>query len=342
MDVVKTNIEAIGGTIEVESNLGRGTTCRLRIPLTLAIVPALTVECCGDRYAVPQINMLEMVSLDEERAAAMIEDVNGVQVYRLRGTLLPLVRLSHVLGLTGEDPEGTIVVAVLQTEGKRFGLVVDRVLNTEEIVVKPLSARLKSLGAYSGATILGDGRVALILDVQTLARRALSAEMLDRQAATAAVEAKVAKEVDQVLVAGIGAGRQVAIPLSMVTRLEQISIDRVEHVGNREVVQYRGDILPLLRLDRHLGAVSERHGGDLLVVVYASEGRSVAIVVDEILDIVDSDADVRSDIDDHGLVGSAVIRDRIIELLDVRAAILAADPNFFTHTAHHEPELQEV
>jgi two-component system, chemotaxis family, sensor kinase CheA len=126
----------------------------------------------------------------------------------------------------------------------------------------------------------------------------------------------------------VGGGRQVAIPLSSVTRLEHVRKDAVEHVGNREVVQYRGAILPLLRLDRHLGTMAEREGDDLVVVVYTSGGRSVAIVVDEIVDIVEGDAQTRSDIDDHGLVGSAVVRDRIVELLDVRAAILAADPAF--------------
>ncbi|MDI6911814.1 chemotaxis protein CheA [Nocardioides sp.] len=331
MDVVKTNIEAIGGTIEVESVVGRGTTCRLRIPLTLAIVPALTVECAGDRYAIPQVSLLELVALDADRAATAVEDVNGASVYRLRGALLPLVRLTDVLGVESDRSDGHVLIAVLQAEGKRFGLVIDRVLSTEEIVVKPLTSRLKSLGTYSGATILGDGRVALILDVQALARRALTAEALERGAVgTAAEEQKATSEHLRMLVAGIGGGRRVAIPLSSVTRLENIAASTVEVVGSREVVQYRGAILPLLRLDRHLGAISERAGDDLVVVVYSAGSRSVAIVVDEIIDIVDEETDVHSDIDDHGLVGSTLIRDRIVEVLDVRAAILAADPKFYS------------
>ena len=136
MDVVKTNIESIGGTIEVESDARRGTVCRLRIPLTLAIVPALTVECAGDRYAIPQISLQELVRLDAEKAANAVEEVGGAQVYRLRGELLPLVRLTDVLGLTSERHDGHVVIAVLRSEGRRFGLVVDRVINTEEIVVK--------------------------------------------------------------------------------------------------------------------------------------------------------------------------------------------------------------
>jgi two-component system chemotaxis sensor kinase CheA len=335
MDVVRTNIEAIGGTIEVESVVGRGTTCRLRIPLTLAIVPALTVECAGDRYAIPQVSLLELVALDADRAATAMEEVNGAPVYRLRGSLLPLVRLAEVLGVESERSDGHVLIAVLQAENKRFGLVIDRVLNTEEIVVKPLDARLKAIGTYSGATILGDGRVALILDVQALARRAMAAEALERTGADEVVgeAAKGIGEQLRMLVAGIGSGRRVAIPLSSVTRLENIPTSKVELVGSREMVQYRGQILPLVRLDRHLGAMSERQTDDLVVVVYSAGDRSVAIVVDEIIDIVDETSDVHSDIDDPGLLGSTLIRDRIVEVLDVRSAILAADPRFYTDPA---------
>jgi two-component system chemotaxis sensor kinase CheA len=333
MDVVKTNIEAIGGTIEVESDAGARTVCRLRIPLTLAIVPALTVECAGDRYAIAQISLQELVSLDAEKAVHAVEEVGGAQVYRLRGELLPLVRLTDVLGLTSERHDGHVVIAVLRSEGRRFGLVVDRVVNTEEIVVKAVGGQLKAIGLYSGATVLGDGTVALILDVQALARRALRTETVDRQesrsAAAAAAAATSETERRHMLLAAIGGGRRVAIPLDTVTRLEQVRADSVEKVGNREVVQYRGAILPIVRLDRHLGACHESDREVLEVIVYADRGRSVAIVVEDILDIVDGEGAVRSDIDDLGLLGSAVLGDRVTELLDVRAAILAADPAFY-------------
>ncbi|HEY0126874.1 MAG TPA: chemotaxis protein CheA [Blastococcus sp.] len=341
MDVVKTNIESIGGTIEVESDAGVGTVCRLRIPLTLAIVPALTVECAGDRYAIPQISLQELVSLDAEKAANAVEEVGGAQVYRLRGELLPLVRLTDVLGLTSERHDGHVVIAVLRSEGRRFGLVVDRVINTEEIVVKAVGGQMKAIGLYSGATVLGDGTVALILDVQALARRALRAETNERQdSQKAAAHAAAAGENDRqrMLLAAIGGGRRVAIPLDTVTRLEQVRAEAVEKVGNREVVQYRGAILPMVRLDRHLGAYGETDRDVLEVIVYSDHGRSVAIVVEQILDIVDGEAAVRSDIDDLGLLGSAVLGDKVTELLDVRAAILAADPAFYsTHTAPTPP-----
>ncbi|WP_052090870.1 chemotaxis protein CheA [Modestobacter caceresii] len=331
MDVVKTNIESIGGTIEVESVPGRGTCTRLRIPLTLAIVPALTIECAGDRYAIPQISLQELVALDAEKAAAAVEEVGGASVYRLRGELLPLVHLADVLGLPSDRHDGHVVIAVLRSEGRRFGLVVDRVINTEEIVVKAVGGQMKAIGLYSGATVLGDGAVALILDVQALARRALRAETAERQEARAAASVTIAvQERQRMLLAAIGGGRRVAIPLDTVTRLEQVRSETVERVGSREVVQYRGAILPIVRLDRHLGAFGDTERETLEVIVYADHGRSVAIVVEEILDIVDGEASVHSDIDDLGLLGSAVIGDRVTELLDVRAAILAADPAFYT------------
>ncbi|HEY0238114.1 MAG TPA: chemotaxis protein CheA, partial [Friedmanniella sp.] len=338
MDVVRTKIEAIGGAVDVESVVGRGTTWRLRIPLTLAIMPALTVESAGDLYAIPQVNLLELVALDSQRSESGIEHIHEAPVYRLRGELLPLVSLASVLEVA---PSGTdvaalaagsesSVIAVVQSDHQRFGLLVDRVLNTEEIVVKPLSARLKAIGAYAGATVLGDGHVALILDVQAIARRALAGD-LDTAArdAHAGAGSAVAHEVQQVLVVGIGGGRQVAMPLASVARLEHVQAEQVEYVGGREVVQYRGTILPLARLDRLLGAYGSEESSELLLVVYSRANRSVGLVVREIVDIVDDDSARHSDIEDAGLVGSTVLGERVTELLDVRRAILAADAAFY-------------
>jgi two-component system chemotaxis sensor kinase CheA len=332
MDVVRTNIEKIGGTVDVESTIGAGTTWRLTIPLTLAIVQALTVECAGERYAIPQVAVHELVSVDS--AGTGVEYVAGAPVYRLRGRLLPLVRMDDALGVGGGKQDGPVFLAVVQADGRRFGMVVDRVLNTEEIVVKPLSSRLKGAGVYAGATILGDGRVALILDVQALARRTqLGAE------AVAAVEAAAAAEKDttvttdtvRLLVASVG-DRRVAVPLDSVTRLEDFPLSAVEHVGHREVVQYRGEIMPLVRLGRLLGSYDESQSESLPVVVYSERGRSVALAVDRIVDIIDGNVDARSDLDDSGLIGSAVIQKKVTEMLDVRQAILAADPRFFETT----------
>lgn len=328
-DVVRTKVESVGGTVDIDSVVGQGTVWRLRIPLTLAIMPALTVECSGDVYAVPQVNLLELVALDAQRGGAAIENVHDAPVYRLRGELLPLVSLSGVLGVpevAGGD--GSSVIAVVQADHHRFGLLVDRVLNTEEIVVKALSARLKSIGLYAGATVLGDGRVSLILDVQAVARRALHGEHEAAARRGARDDVAVVSDSEQVLVVGIGDKRQVAMPLQQVTRLEHLRADEVEHVGGREVVRYRGTILPLVRLDRVLGAYSEETE-ELLVVVLTRGTRAVGLVVREIVDILEDHGTQHSEVEDHGLLGSTVLGDRVVELLDVRGAILAADAAFF-------------
>ncbi len=324
MDVVRTNIEAIGGSVDVESTVGTGTTWRMRIPLTLAIMPALTVMCCGAVYAIPQVSLLELVALGDQHGE--IEHVGTAPVFRLRGTLLPLLSLSEVLGLD-PDSEGR-VIAVVEADDQRFGVIVDRVLNMEEIVVKALANRLKQIGMYSGATVLGDGGVALILDLQAIARKVLTSDAADLARAYAQDTTESAATVEQMLVVGAG-DRRVAIPLSAVTRLERIRSDTIEQVGSREVLQYRGALLPLVRLDQLLGAAGGPPADELDIVVYTRAGRSIAMAVTEIFDIVEDDARRRSDIDGHGLTGSTVLKDRVTELLDVRSAVQAADPGFY-------------
>ena len=260
MDVVKTNIEAIGGTIEVESQAGRGHLLRLRIPLTLAIIPALTVECAGDRYAIPQVSLQELVALDAEKAATAVEEVGGAQVYRLRGDLLPLVRLTDVLGLPSDRHDGHVVIAVLRAEGRRFGLVVDRVLNTEEIVVKALGGRAE-----------GDRPVRRRHHPRRRRRRAdprrpgprppRSADRDDGAPGLAASPpphaAAIETERQRMLLAAIGGAAGSRSRWTPSPASSRSAAESVEKVGNREVVQYRGAILPIVRLDRHLGAYGE-------------------------------------------------------------------------------------
>ena len=327
MDVVKTNIERIGGTVSVDSTPGEGTVWRLTIPLTLAIIQALTVDCGDQRYVVPQVAVLELVFIDGQ--STKIEYASGAPVYRLRGKLLPLVRLDRALGLEVGADQG-VYIMVLQADGRRFGLVVDRVLNTEEVVVKALNSRFKDIGLYAGATILGDGKVGLILDVPSLARRSHLAADTERGnvAGTSGVSGAGGTG-ERLLVTAVGE-RRVAIPLDTVTRLEEFPRARIEHAGAREVVQYRGQILPLVRLSHLLGAYSEEPEGDTVSVVVYSEGaRSVALVVDRIVDIAENSTTARRPAEEDGLVGTAVIQQRVTELLDVRRAILAADPNFY-------------
>ncbi|WP_433080022.1 chemotaxis protein CheW [Dactylosporangium sp. CA-052675] len=335
MDVVKTNIERIGGAVDVDSVVGQGTTWRLTIPLTLAIIQALTIECGHERYVIPQVAVHELVYLDGQ-SGRVVEHAMGAPVYRLRGKLLPLVYLDDTLGLARDGEHDTdVYVAVLQAEGKRFGLVVDRVLNTEEVVVKPLTSRFKDIGVYAGATLLGDGRVALILDVASLARRAHLAASGERESADTTVR-RGGGNADRLLIAGVG-DRRVAIPLDMVTRLEEFPVERIERTGSREVVQYRDQILPVLRLSHLLGAYETEPGPTVPVVVYTENGRSVALAVEKIIDIVEEGLDdSKRDFGDDGLLGSAVIQQRVTELLDVRRAILAADPLFHTSMDPYE------
>ncbi|WP_433371192.1 chemotaxis protein CheW [Actinoplanes sp. CA-142083] len=334
MDVVKTNIENIGGAVSVDSTPNEGTVWRLTIPLTLAIIQALTVDCGEQRYVVPQVAVLELVFIDGN--STKIEYASGAPVYRLRGKLLPLVRLDRALGLEVGGDQG-VYIMVLQADGRRFGLVVDRVLNTEEVVVKALNSRFKDIGLYAGATILGDGKVGLILDVSSLARRSHLAADADRKGTDAAARANAGGGTgERLLVTAVGE-RRVAIPLDTVTRLEEFPRDRIEHAGSREVVQYRGQILPLVRLSHLLGAYGEEPEGDTVsVVVYSEGGRSVALVVDRIVDIAENSTTARRDAEEDGLVGTAVIQQRVTELLDVRRAILAADPNFYTDLENDE------
>ena len=334
MDVVKTNIENIGGAVSVDSTPGEGTVWRLTIPLTLAIIQALTVDCGDQRYVVPQVAVLELVFIDGQ--STKIEYASGAPVYRLRGKLLPLVRLDRALGLDVSGDQG-VYIMVLQADGRRFGLVVDRVLNTEEVVVKALNTRFKDIGLYAGATILGDGKVGLILDVSSLARRSHLAADSDRKNKIDSSRAAGGGGTgERLLVTAVGE-RRVAIPLDTVTRLEEFPLNRIEHAGSREVVQYRGQILPLVRLSQLLGAYGEEPEGDTVsVVVYSEGGRSVALVVDRIVDIAENSTTARRDAEEDGLVGTAVIQQRVTELLDVRRAILAADPNFYDDLADDE------
>lgn len=319
MDVVKTNIERISGTIDLQSELGRGTTVRIKIPLTLAIIPALVVGNEGERYAIPQVSLLELVRLEGEEALHKVEYVHGAPVYRLRGKLLPLLYLSERLGLQNAShaENGVVNIVVLQANDRRFGLVVDQVYDTAEIVVKPLSRQLKGLAEYAGATIMGDGAVALILDVMGLAvAGGLAAENCEASAAIA-MEAAASEQTETLLVVDLDDTRRFALPTSMISRLEKIRADSIEQTDGREVVQYRGRILPLLRLTDVFGGISSTDD-ELNVVVYADGVESCGFVVGRIVDAVETEVARHAGrhVTEH-LLGTAVIQQRVTDIVNL-------------------------
>ena len=342
MDVVKTNVEKIGGTVDVQSTMGHGTTVRVKIPLTLAIIPALVVSCGGDRYAIPQVSLLELVRLEADDSGKGVELVHGAPVYRLRGCLLPLVYLRRELRLAtdanfAEEQSGVVNIVVLQADGRQFGLVVDAINDTEEIVVKPLCKQLKTLKTFAGSSIMGDGKVALILDVLGLAQRGgVVGEMRDRALLEKTGEsiAAAAKKQTFLLFAGPGDSRM-AIPLSELARLEEFPVAQVEMSGRDWVTQYRGQILPLIRLNvvleerrnklRALQVLPEVDSGPIQVLVLNYEGRSFGLVVERILDIVEDLADVRSKATRASVLYTVVIDNRVTELLDIPAILRSAD-----------------
>jgi two-component system chemotaxis sensor kinase CheA len=347
MDVVKTNIEKIGGTVDLQSKLGESTTLRIRIPLTLAIIPALVITSGGDRFAIPQVSLLELVRLEPEQARKGVESIRGTPVYRLRGNLLPLVYLNKQLRTQTPQNmgDGTVNIVVLQADERQFGLVVDEINDTEEIVVKPLGKLFKGLTTFAGATIMGDGRVALILDVMGLAQRSnVVSDNKDRSVHEAESRSKDAGSTKQaMLLFRVSDTRRMAIPLSQVARLEEFPRTSLEQSGNQQVVQYRSQIMPLISLTEALAdprlrlASSSMPDAQTLsdtiqVIVYTKDEFSIGLVVDRIMDVVEETLVVQRNIIRPGVLGSAVIEKKVTELLDVESVIRTVLPGTTNHT----------
>jgi two-component system, chemotaxis family, sensor kinase CheA len=336
MDVVKTNIEKIGGTVDLASTPGAGTTLKIKIPLTLAIVPALIVTSADQRYAIPQVNLLELVRLEADQVKTAIERIHGTPIYRLRGRLLPLVFLTEQLGRhasSSQGDSGSTNIVVLQADDREFGLVVDDVRDTEEIVVKPLGKELKGITVFAGAAIMGDGRVALIIDVIGLAQRARVVGGGQEQAKTKAgmrkdspIEQVASEERHALLLFAVDDDSTMALPLALVARLEEFSPSRIERVRGRQVVQYRGEILPLIDLCE--GSSAEL-GSSVHVIVYCEGERSVGFVVRRILDVVEEHVRIDASTAGPGTLGAAVIAGKVTSVLDVEGVVRSYDPSFF-------------
>ena len=287
MDVVRTNVEKIGGKVELESRPGKGTTLRLRIPLTLAIIPALIVRSVNQSFALPQGALSELVHVSRERAATAIEWIENAPLYRLRGKLLPLVFLDRLLmpgneGGGGAEREGFI--AVLDADGRHYGLVVEGLADPEEIVVKPLSAVLKGVGLYSGATVLGNGDLALILDPGAIAVRAGVAMGGEDESLHAEAESRADLTTAEYLLVDV-AGRQAAVPLAEVLRIEQIPASRIEWMGRRPVINFAGQLVPV-EDGGGLVEQAQANAETRVILVICREGtRHVGIAVSHVLDV---------------------------------------------------------
>jgi two-component system, chemotaxis family, sensor kinase CheA len=337
MDVVRTNIEKIGGSVDIQSVTGKGTTLRVKIPLTLAIIPALIITTAEERYAIPQVNLLELVRLDGDEAKKSIEIIQGAPVYRLRGNLLPLISLNDELKVEKLEESEAINIVVLHADDRHFGLIVEGISDTEEIVVKPLGKQLKGIPAFSGATIMGDGKLALILDVMGLAQRAsVITEHQEKVISSSTASQTAGADRETLLIFGLEADDRMAIPLSEVARLEEFKFSDVEKSGDQDVVQYRGEIMPLIYLKKVLnggGALEDSQKDFMQAVVFTRNGRSVGLVVERIIDIVDEVVKVKRGANREGVLGTIVVQDRITDLLDIESVVQTADPSFLVETS---------
>jgi two-component system, chemotaxis family, sensor kinase CheA len=336
MDVVRTNIEKIGGIVDVGSRAGEGTTIKIKIPLTLAIIPGLVITSGEERFVIPQVSLLELIRLERDSADRHIEYVHGTPVYRRRGSLLPIAYLDNVLGLKSIQSGEAVSIIVLQTEDRQFGLVVDGISDTQEIVVKPLGKQLKGIPVYAGATIMGDGRVALILDVHGIGQRSGVLNDAQEQSCGAYSQKSQAETKRQrLLLFSAGSFERLAVPLSLVGRLEEIPYSSIERAGGSFVLQYRGQILPLVPLQNVLEPGSPASISDPAQVIVFSDGeRSLGVVVDRILDIAEDEVVVRKRASRKGILGSAVVGKSIADFLDLAFVLHASTADWTLATGN--------
>jgi two-component system, chemotaxis family, sensor kinase CheA len=376
MDVVRTNIEKIGGTVDVSSVTGKGSTFTIKIPLTLAIVSALIVGCGGERFAMPQISVVELVraSGDSEHR---IEKLNDTSVLRLRNRLLPLVNLREILDLErvavdfeygGEDNSSTApkvaqstgpelvtedgeevqaaadqkrdeesFIMVSQVGAYQFGIIVDRVFDTEEIVVKPVSPLLRDIVMFSGNTILGDGSVIMILDPNGIATKIGDTSMADDDdEAEAVASGKASNDNTALLIFRAGNTEPKAVPLALVDRLEDFEVKNVEESNGQMVVQYRGRLMPLINVE---GAVGVKESGRQPVLVFTDQDRSMGLIVDDIVDIVESNLSLELESPDVGFIGSAIVSEQATGVLDVPHYLKKAYGDWFGRRSNSSSEV---
>ena len=330
MDVVRTNIEKIGGTIELRSVEGKGTTFSIKIPLTLAIVSALVVECAAERFAIPQISVVELVRASPN-GELKVERINDTPILRLRNKLLPLVSLREKLQLQAETDRSSddTFIVVTQVGTYQFGIMVDRVFDTEEIVVKPVAPILRHIEVFSGNTILGDGSVIMILDPNGIAAASGQISMGDADAAEKqALRSRAhGDEAVPLLLFRAGEGAPKAVPLALVARLEEIERTAIERSNDRLVVQYRGQLMPLVPLEGYPDVTNKE--GRQPVLVFSDREHSMGLMVDEIVDIVEAKLNVDLAAETPGRIGSAIIAGQATDIIDTGFFLSQAFADWF-------------
>lgn len=342
MDVVRTNIERIGGAIELESEEGVGTTVSIKIPLTLAIVAALIVEAGGERFAIPQISVLELVRTSAH-SEHRIEYIDQTPVLRLRDRLLPLVNLGGLLNLKSDtlvDSTDCFII-VAQVGQNTFGIVVDQVFDTEEIVVKPVAPLLKDIGVFSGNTILGDGSVVMILDPNGLAAEIGAARSTENQKSRAD-QAKTDHsqiEIVSLLVFTAGNGTRKAAPLSLVSRLEEMSTENIETADGRMLMHYRERLMPLLPVSDTFDLADK---GKRPVIVFNDGPRWAGLIVDEIVDIIEVPLTTEIKGDTPGILGTMIVDGRSTELIDTAYYLTRIHADWFSSVDVDKKKQNEI
>jgi len=402
MDVVKTNLDQLGGSIEIESEVGKGSTISIKLPLTLAIIPCQIVMTGGERYAIPQVNLEELLRIPAAKVKERVEKVGDAEVVRLRGNLLPLIRMAEVFDIAptyydplqeetkgdrrlniadrrskstplfkeeGEplspsrediyskqrvanerrqSPASALNIVVVSTGAMKYGLIVDRLHDSEEIVIKPLGRHLQQCQGYAGATIMGDGRIALILDVSNIARMAgltsLDGSERGKELAEAAKEAITKTRDKQALLTFYSSPKeQFGVPLNQVERVEKIHRDNIEEIGGRRVMQYRGGSLPLISIDEVASVMPLADRNDLLVIVFHLAGKDVGLLATGPIDAVEISADIDDvTLKQPGIMGSAILAGKTTMLVNIFEIMQISNPQWFEdHAAYAEIDAKD-
>jgi len=328
MDVVRTNIQEIGGNVDIATS-SQGTRLRLSIPLTLAIMPAVFVRCKEHSYAIPQVNVFEMLRYEPQEGVPGVEDFYGVRVFRLRDKLIPLLFLNRELKLDNQLPpvDQPLNIVIVQAAGIRFGLVVDEVLDMQEVVVKSVGPLLRGTPVYSGITILGNGCVALIFDVAAIAvRSGIIAKLADNQ-----FEQDISSTVDdktieqQMLLFDLLGLERIVMPLDAVDRLEMITASRIDRRGNEAVVVYGNKIMKLIPLTNYVEGATHRglYGDETVpVIVHYHESQPIGFIVKKVHNIVSVPTQaVMVTQPQRGIIGSVIVNDSVMSILNVKEVL---------------------